>query len=189
MGRRFFTSDWHLWDDSLRPYLHLRTQWTHDEFAQMIHDRFNEVVKDGDITYVLGDVTRLPSNKENWIRFKDFVDSLNGTKYLIRGNHDEWSNEDYLDCGFDRVECVRRLDIMGDKIFLVHDPAWFQPVNDCKICVCGHVHNLFEQIWDLNNRRVYNVSLDCRGYGPASFSLKNPFFHIKSLFNEEGLIK
>lgn len=59
-----------------------------DHMDQLMIERWNSVVKQGDIVYHLGDVAILKTNKDiDW--FKRHWPTLNGSKRLIVGNHDD----------------------------------------------------------------------------------------------------
>lgn len=82
-GDHFFTSDLHLGDDRMieisgRPFSSAA------ECDEAIVKRWNDVVQKSDVVWVLGDVTSDTGPSEHIAR-------LNGTKYLVAGNHDTCS--------------------------------------------------------------------------------------------------
>lgn len=78
---RYFTSDLHISHSFVSEIRGFDSVEEHDAH---IKDKWNSAVKDSDEVYILGDLTLLNPNK-----VRDYVNSLNGTKYLIQGNHDQ----------------------------------------------------------------------------------------------------
>ena len=94
---------------------------------------WNEAVSNKDLVIHLGDVALC--GKE---RFKQIMSQLNGRKMLIRGNHDNWTDEFYREVGF---EYVSRYPIVWNEFYILsHAPLQvFQNVPYKNIF--GHVHN------------------------------------------------
>ena len=109
---------------------------------------WNEVVSNKDLVIHLGDVALC--GKE---RFKQIMSQLNGRKMLIRGNHDNWTDEFYREAGF---EYVSRYPIVWNEFYILsHAPLQvFQNVPYKNIF--GHVHNdpLYQ---DTDNRQCVCV--------------------------------
>ena len=74
-----FIADLHLGHTNMAKMRKLQDEFYHDEY---IVDQWNSVVDKRDLTYILGDVTM--ENSKNYYR----LDSLNGRKIVILGNHD-----------------------------------------------------------------------------------------------------
>lgn len=128
-----------------------------DEMDQTIIDNWNSVVGVDDLVYIIGDITMSFSKK----RMKAIFDQLNGTKILIKGNHDK-GHIPYA--AFESV--VERLHIIGDgyDFILVHDPAEAAANHmDEQKYLCGHLHS-FPQ------NRVYknwiDVGVDANNFTP-----------------------
>lgn len=82
MNNVFFTADLHLGHESIikhssRPFNSVQ------EMDEKIIDNWNEVVHNGDIIYVLGDMC--------WKNHKEYARRLNGQINLAPGNHDKMS--------------------------------------------------------------------------------------------------
>lgn len=137
---------------------------------------FNSVVKKGDLTYFLGDVTLKSPDRANWLR--RIIMKMNGTKVLVFGNHDRWHWETYLEVGFQ--SCHTFLEVPWKTTFIMepldgpvrvsestkmvrlcHDPAWAQ---DKKyLWVCGHLHNNAF----VAPSHIAVVSVELTGYKPV----------------------
>ena len=109
---------------------------------------WNEMVSNKDLVIHLGDVALC--GKE---RFRQIMSQLNGRKMLIRGNHDNWTDEFYREAGF---EYVSRYPIVWNEFYILsHAPLQvFQNVPYKNIF--GHVHNdpLYQ---DTDNRQCVCV--------------------------------
>jgi calcineurin-like phosphoesterase family protein len=91
--------------------------------------RWNEVVKDGDKVYHLGDVVMMRSTLPTLAR-------LNGTKRLVRGNHDIFKTKVYLQY-FKEIYGVRVLEDM----VLTHVPLHPESVTQrWRTNIHGHLH-------------------------------------------------
>lgn len=120
---------------------------------------WNERVKPGDTTYLLGDVAFGP--KRNLAGFRK---QLNGRIVLIRGNHDP--AEDYcLQAGFDEVHQRLYRKVDGLDLCMTHRPLladeWAK--HGAMLVLCGHVHEL----WRFSEPNI-NVGVDVWNYRPIS---------------------
>lgn len=106
----FFTSDLHLSHANVIKYDN-RPFKTVEEMDTTLINNWNSVVKDGDLVYVLGDFGFAPLG-----RIKELLDALNGTKYLILGNHDRHQHSAYIKAGFSCV-CYEITIRFGQTIF------------------------------------------------------------------------
>jgi calcineurin-like phosphoesterase family protein len=87
-----------------------------------------------DLVYHLGDVAWGFMSKGH--QLLDLMNSLPGTKFLIKGNHDTRSIEHYLRNGFSAV-CSG---MCSSGVFLSHAPQKVIP-DGCGMNVHGHLHN------------------------------------------------
>jgi calcineurin-like phosphoesterase family protein len=151
-------------------------------------ERWNEKVKPEDTVYHLGDFSMS-------MRGLDYiVHSLNGTKVLIKGNHDACfpthksfrkglvTDKDYIKFGFSAIELemIIELPLKGRSavVKLNHLPyapedgeeadrryMQFRPKDEKNLLLCGHVHTSFK----FNKvRRMINVGVDLNNYYPYS---------------------
>ena len=123
-----------------------------EEMDETMVDNWNRVVRPVDKVYHLGDVC-----------FKnvhlDILGRLNGTKVLIKGNHDTLKPAQYLKYFKD----IRAYHVM-DKFVLSHIPLYPDSVNRWKGNIHGHVHRN-----TLPDPRYINVCVENIGYTPIAF--------------------
>lgn len=116
---------------------------------------WNEVVSNKDLVIHLGDVALC--GKE---RFKQIMSQLNGRKMLIRGNHDNWTDEFYRESGF---EYVSRYPIVWNEFYILsHAPLQLSETTPY-FNYYGHVHN-DEKYIDTATSKC--VSIERLGYRP-----------------------
>jgi calcineurin-like phosphoesterase family protein len=111
----FFTSDWHIGHENSikfdnRPFSNL------DEMHEGLIRNYNNQVKDDGICYFLGDIFTHGSELT-----KSIIARLNGTKILIRGNHDKGIDACY-NVGFDVVLDSGSLMIAKEIVTMTHCP-------------------------------------------------------------------
>ena len=90
MNNIWFTSDTHfghknilIYESDARPFETL------EEMHEVLIDRWNSVVRDGDTVYHLGDF----AFGQQWV---SIAERLKGRKKLIMGNHDTYDSNLYL---------------------------------------------------------------------------------------------
>lgn len=111
----FFTSDWHIGHENSikfdnRPFSNL------EEMHETLISNFNKQVKDGGLTYFLGDMFTHSSELT-----KSVITRLNGTKILIRGNHDKGVEACY-NVGFDAVMNGGSIVVHKELVTMTHCP-------------------------------------------------------------------
>lgn len=196
----FFTSDQHFWHNNVirycnRPYSNI------DEMNEDLVNKWNSVVNPEDTVYILGDFS---------LAFRPveiYPHRLNGTKYLVPGNHDfchsyhkksrnkenqeKWIRR-YTECGFIILSEQTTLDIPGVATFnLCHHPyelvdnesyddkykKW-RPFDDGRILICGHVHEKWKTKRSSKGTLMINAGVDVWGSKPASL------IQIEQLFKD-----
>jgi len=108
-----------------RPFLNV------EMMNSIMISNWNNTVSNNDIVYILGDFAL---DKE---RIKHWTEILNGTKYLVKGNHDDYSNQFYRDCGFKEVYDKP---ILVDFCLLSHEPLQLNETTPY-FNFYGHIHN------------------------------------------------
>lgn len=169
MGRIFFTADLHLNHVNIMKYCN-RPFTNVTAMNETIIDNWNTYVAVDDEVYVLGDVGFDKSKTlENHLR------RLNGTKYLIRGNHDKHLDEKMLLKYFTWIkdyQLIRVLDKDGaDKKYqyislfhyacrtwdMAHWGSW---------SLYGHSHGTLK---DAPNLMSFDVGVDNNAFMPLSY--------------------
>lgn len=154
----YMISDTHFYHNNIIEYCN-RPFKNVEEMNQYMIDKWNNRVSKDDIVIHLGDVGF--GSKE---QVQNLCHQLNGTKILIKGNHDmRKGNQFWKDCGFELVYKNKQLDIddvfkdikeirpdfnesldnikkiMGvSKIIISHYPV---VVNSDELNIHGHIHN------------------------------------------------
>jgi len=126
--------------------------------------RWNSVVNKGDKVYHLGDV-----GFTNFPYIKNIFDALNGTKVLIKGNHDNFKLSQYMQIFKD----VRATHVL-DKWVLSHVPVHPQSLDRWKGNLHGHLHEhcIMETIPGLGKQddsRYRNLCVEHINYTPVPF--------------------
>ncbi|WP_099467565.1 metallophosphoesterase [Konateibacter massiliensis] len=152
----FFIADTHFSEDNIRRYEN-RPFNNVDEMDKELIFRWNNLVKSSDIIYVLGD---FGADKGECV----ILEKLNGIKYLVKGNHDIYSNEYYRSAGFQEVyDCPI---ILNDFWILSHKPLYVNE-NMPYANIFGHVHN--SPMFKTYSKQHYCVSVERINYTPVSF--------------------
>jgi len=179
----FFTSDHHFWHANVIKYC-TRPFATVEEMNEMMVKYWNETVGPDDTVYCLGDFSMAFRSVEVYTR------RLNGTKYLVPGNHDfchsyhkKGRNEEnrkiwikkYEDNGWIVLPEQTTFDISGvATVNLCHHPyvlidsrddkylKW-RPKDDGRWLLCGHVH----EKWKVVDKMI-NIGVDQWGFKPVS---------------------
>ncbi|MBR5805558.1 MAG: metallophosphoesterase [Oscillospiraceae bacterium] len=160
MARIFLIADTHLGDDIIiklenRPFKNSKEQ------TDSIVEKWNSVVNEDDIVYVVGDFLHIGCDSYHMEQAK----KLNGKKYLVRGNHDTESDEFYIDeCGFAKV--YDHPIIVDDFWIFSHEPMYinkyFPYAN-----IFGHVHD--NPSYATFSSRHYCICVERTGYTPITF--------------------
>lgn len=153
----FFISDLHLGHEKTCTVFKktdgtpLRPFESASDMDEAIIKRWNNTVRGHDKVYVLGDVV---IRKE----FLPTVSRLNGKLRLVRGNHDIFPTDKYLEY-FDEVYGVRVL----EGLILSHIPIHPDCIERYGTNVHGHLHaNVLTDV------RYLNVSVEQTNYTPLS---------------------
>ncbi|MCM1260623.1 MAG: phosphoesterase [Staphylococcus sp.] len=125
------------------------------EMNNTLIKNFNNVVGKNDVVFILGDLSWLNRKSTTQI-----VKSLNGFKYLIKGNHDRKGNQYYRDMGF--MEVYDHPIFLNKNVVLSHEPI---NIKDAKIInIHGHTHHLDSGFGNGNN---ISVSVEKTNYRPV----------------------
>ena len=169
----FFTSDTHFGHSNIIKYCQ-RPFNSAEHMDEVLINNWNEVVSPQDIVFHLGDFC-FGSDKE-WIKI---LQRLNGTKYLILGNHDlkKIANSNQIKDYFADINMQMRLVVDKQKMLLNHYPfLCFEGGYQNVWQLFGHVHSS-KHSTGLDKERLvhlfptqYDVGVDNNNYRPVSFS-------------------
>lgn len=131
MSEKWFISDTHFghrgiinYEKEKRPFATIQE---HDE---ELVKRWNEVVRDDDKVYHIGDFCINRSALQ-------IAKRLKGRKILIMGNHDMFKTAEYIDVGFERL-CGA---LQFENLILTHIPVSTQQFYRFFANVHGHLHS------------------------------------------------
>ena len=138
MCKKFYIADWHYGHDHIisfdnRPFV------STDKMNEALIQRWNSVVGLGDLVYILGDMFWCKSSEALPI-----LDSLNGQKFLVKGNHDRCKDNQFTK-RFVKIDDYIEIKDNGRDVVLCHYPipcfknhfyGWYH--------LYGHVHSSFE---------------------------------------------
>ena len=156
--KTFLIADTHFGDERIRKYENRPFDDVKQMDAELI-SRWNEVVSSSDQVYVLGDFGADGYEQE-------VLTQLNGEKYLIKGNHDQKSNEEYRKCGFREVYDHP---IIVDNFWIMSHDALYVNENMPYANLFGHVHN--SPIVKDYSSQHYCVCVERIDYTPIDFAL------------------
>lgn len=158
--RTYITSDLH-WGHknilSFCPVTRARFRGDVDYMNQAMIKEWNDLIMPEDTTYILGDVAFLPS-----LKAIEIMNSLNGTKILVIGNHDrKLLNDPVFRRCFKEVHHYLDITYDGHKIIMSHFPflEWDQ-MHRGSLHFFGHLHG------GLTNQEKYrcmDVGMDSTG--------------------------
>lgn len=169
----FFTSDTHFGHSNIIKYCQ-RPFNSAEHMDKVLINNWNEVVSPQDIVFHLGDFC-FGSDKE-WIKI---LQRLNGTKYLILGNHDlkKIANSNQIKDYFADINMQMRVVVDKQKMLLNHYPfLCFEGGYQNVWQLFGHVHSS-KHSTGLDKERLvhlfptqYDVGVDNNNYRPVSFA-------------------
>ena len=149
------------------------------EMNEYIIQKWNSVVKKEDTVYHLGDVGFGTTEM-----LKGLLNRLNGTKILLRGNHDfKRGLNGWKEIGFSEV--YRKRIELGNLI-LTHVPIELEDKDI--INVFGHIHN--KPLDDRFNKDNHIcVSCDVIDYTPITITINDPFYSNENIKRLKNSIK
>lgn len=157
MSNIYFIADTHFGSEAMRLYENrpfINTQ----EMDRELITRWNNVVCEDDVVYHLGDFGAAGNEA-------GVLSRLNGTKYLVRGNHDTQSNAYYRQAGFQEVYDLPVL--FRNFWILSHEPLYVN-TNMPYANLFGHVHGN-PQYRDFSPQH-FCVCVERTGFAPVAFA-------------------
>jgi len=170
----FVTADLHLDHEGIidicnRPFKNTKIM------ANQLSKNWNSVVKDGDIVYIIGDLSMEGAQKR--YTYEHFLKKLKGRKRFIPGNHDIDKYRFYAGdqgIGFEQI-IYPWAEV--EEFVLAHDPTLSIVLPD-RPFITGHVHQMWHTI-----KNCYNCGVDVNNYTPVSIDVIRTYFrehtHIK----------
>jgi len=165
----WLTSDQHFFHKNIIKYSQRPFQDEY-EMNEILLENYNKIVKSNDIVFHLGDLSAgLGGRVED---LHKIISKMNGTKILLRGNHDYQKTKWYLEAGFSGVYYYLEL---GDY-FISHYPLENNQYagllqkrlielyenSKCTKIIHGHTHKR-----EIDNK--INVGVDLWNYEPVNF--------------------
>lgn len=170
--KTFLISDTHFGHSNILTFIDNRGNKLRDfnsieEMDETLIDNWNKVVNKNDKVYHLGDLTF--SNK----KLNEIMPRLNGTKVLIKGNHDNLKLHQYAQYFKD----IRAYHVL-DKFVLSHIPIHTDSVSRWRANIHGHLHSEivtyvtegdYGELYSVEDTRYINVSVEQINYTPIDF--------------------
>ena len=165
---KYYTSDLHFGHKKIIEYED-RPFTSIEEMDEYLIHKWNSKVKKGDQVYIIGDFGFVKGDRAN-----EILDRLNGQKYLIKGNHDNYFLNDKA---FDKSKFVWVKDYAhikdnGHVICMFHYPiaVWDRQQQNA-LHFYGHVHSNKDTHHPLLvelGENAFNVGCDVNDYEPKS---------------------
>ena len=170
MSEVFFIADTHFNHANIIKHAE-RPFYRVEDMNEYMINQWNNTVSPDDTVMFLGDFLM---GRQPKVNLKLFMERLNGLKFLIRGNHDKFSNQTYLDAGFQTVHdsLAYFLDNSDKFLVLTHRPLSsfnFAPNPSLRhlytrknaVSIYGHTHEIGDP---------HCVSVENINYTPISLS-------------------
>lgn len=166
---KYYISDLHFNDEFIlqvckRPFSSV------SEMNEAIIRGWNRKVKGSDEVFILGDIFPCKPKDGDAQQTIDFVKTLNGSKTLVIGNHDESFIGEIAEAGVFAGICrMKRIVDGGQEIILCHYPLMSWQNDDREnVHFYGHMHN--KDLPEISNyykdKKAYNCGCDIIGFAP-----------------------
>jgi calcineurin-like phosphoesterase family protein len=185
MADIWFISDTHFFHENILHFkieggLRMREEFTSwQEMNEAMIERWNARVKPGDKVWHLGDVALgldkiFPDHHMGKLALHKLLNSLNGHKRLVLGNHDNAKSK-VLQDHFHKIQLWKSFDEHGFKC--THVPHMMDQLRGCVANVHGHIHTNV-----IDDPRYINICVEKIGYAPIHLD------EIKAIITKRGLI-
>jgi len=170
----FFTSDTHFFHKNIIKYCNRPFEDVY-EMNKTLVDNWNKVVPEDGVVFHLGDVSLTATPKI----LNDLLHSLNGTKYLIIGNHEKDAlGKEYIREHWNGIYDIAEIFVPDEEIsykkqhiVMCHYPmiAWNAGHRN-SWQLFGHVHGGLSNKGKINHHPAQmDVGVDCHNYYPISY--------------------
>jgi calcineurin-like phosphoesterase family protein len=169
--RVFFGSDHHFFHTNIIKYCERPFRDSDHMNSEMIA-RWNDTVSDDDVVIYVGDLTAGLGGRVDDLHL--LIKSLNGKKYLVRGNHDHQSDDWYVAAGFFKVFNAVNL---GGVLFVHYSlqEAISRGFDISSFGVVEHVIHGHTHRADVpNHENHFNVAADRHNFTPVSYDVAVP---------------
>lgn len=133
----YLCTDWHLWRCTDKKARTIKERSDKDT----VINKFNNIVTNDDLVIYLGDLCDGECERKQ--QLGQILDSLHGTKILVRGNNDLFDDSYYLDHGFKYVTPK----FIYDNILFSHMPE----AHNNRMNIHGHLHGYATYWMPYNN--------------------------------------
>ena len=170
MSKTFLTSDTHFSHANFLKFVDgdgdiIRKFDSVEEMDDIMVDRWNEKVSKNDKIYHLGDLCFSLKSLDR------IMPRLNGTKVLIKGNHDKMKMSQYMKY-FKDVRSSHRL----DRMILTHIPLHPYVFERTPLVIHGHTHSHDVLLDGEKDLRYFNVCVEKHNYYPIDFEEIREFY-------------
>lgn len=146
---------WVITDTHFNHHAMLESCHRPENFEDLICENWEKMVGPMDRVLHLGDCAWRPEGMKRLL-------SLPGKKFLIRGNHDDKSDDRYMDMGWDGVFESVIIKRYGVRVLFSHKPRFGHKAD---INIHGHFHDLHREDF---SRLYLPLSLESMGYRPIA---------------------
>lgn len=172
---QYFTADTHFFHENIitscnRPFTSL------EDMNRTLISNWNKTVNKHDEIFILGDLFFRATIEQ----INSTLQKLNGKKYLICGNHDEYVlHPDFDRSAFVFVKPYHTFQYHKKKFVLSHYPILeWEAKESGSILLYGHVHNDKPDYYSkILGNNAFNVGVDMTDFRPVS--IKEIFQQIK----------
>lgn len=170
----YFTSDLHFYHKNVIKHVN-RPFHSVEEMNEKLIKNWNNRIKSEDEVYILGDFTMKGTEYAT-----DILRKLKGKKYLIKGNHDNFVNQETFDNSlFEWVKDYFELQYNNQSFIMFHYPIeeWNHFFRGA-IHLHGHQHNSPEYniLNEEKGLKKYDVGVDANYMKPVSIEEIIEFF-------------
>lgn len=147
---RYYISDLHFFHENMNHRMDKRGFENFEAMNEYMIKQWNGRVRKNDEVVILGDLSIAKG-----IATTELVKRLNGSKYLITGNHDRFLQDKEFDASlFKWIEPYKELNDNGRKVVLCHYPVFcyngqyrLDESGSPKVYMLyGHVHNTYDEL-------------------------------------------
>ena len=147
---RYYIADLHFYHENLNTRMDMRGFSSADEMNRYMIQKWNSKVRKNDEVVILGDFSMGKGKETN-----EIINQLNGTLYLVEGNHDRYLNDSEFNK--ERFVWIKPYAQMKDnnrKVILSHYPIFcyngqyrYNKAGQPYVYMLyGHVHNSYDEV-------------------------------------------